>query len=163
MGVYLFDDVYKASRAIGFCSDSQRFAATQHMTPNSTITLCPSSFGTENKILSSNDIKKIRSKPPAPVKRAQLSGSGDDLRAYAPTSATLLHELFHLVLGNGATFPSLGEIYLLRDILPADFQTASVNPETFTLVAVGYDYTLNSGQDAAGNKVEFYSGYATQG
>lgn len=35
--------------------------------------------------------------------------------------------------------------------------------ETFTVVAVGYHYSLNSGQDEAGNRVEVFSGYATQG
>jgi hypothetical protein len=67
------------------------------------------------------------------------------------------------VLGNSDTYPDIGEIYDIPDMLAADFRDSYKNPETFTVVAVGYDYTLNSGQDAAGNRVEFFSGSATQG
>lgn len=43
------------------------------------------------------------------------------------------------------------------------FRMRLKHPETCTVVAVGYYYTLNSGQDGAGNTVEVFSGYATQG
>lgn len=108
-----------------------------------------------------------------PVPRANVPTSGSNsnfqtLSNLTPTATTLLHELFHLVLGNDNTFPSVGEQYFLftppgLQIVGLDYVYAINNPESYALAAIAYDYTLANGVNAAGQRVEFYSGYITQG
>lgn len=112
----------------------------------------------------------LRSVPPQPVVHAVIAGGGRGtqvLSAVEPNTINLLHELFHLVLGNDVTYPTIGEVYQIfaarNQIVGLDYVDASVNPDTYSYAAVAYDYTLNWPQDAAGNKVEFFSGWATQG
>lgn len=105
---------------------------------------------------------KLRSKGLQPTKRSSLSGS-QEIKELLPTSVNLFHEVFHLVLGNDVTYPTVGEIYVVSDMLSTQFDESLVNPETFATVAVGYDYTSHSGQDKDGWRVEFCTGYTTQG
>lgn len=124
----MLNSAYSRKLAIGFCSDKQRLAATQHMISSSTSTLRLASFETENRSLSDIKITKIHFKPPAPVKRAQLGSTGYDLGSYNPTSATPFHELFQLVLWSGAIYSSLDDIYDIYNILQVGFQDASETP-----------------------------------
>jgi len=77
--------------------------------------------------------------------------------------------MFHLVLGNAATYAAVGEIYDLftggnsAQVVGLDYDYAVANPESYAFAAVAYDYTLANGANAAGQRVEFYSGYTTQG
>lgn len=124
----MLNSAYSRKLAIGFCSNKQRLAATQHTTSNSTITICPASFEIENHPLSDIKITKIDFNPPAPVERAQLGSTGDDLGSYTPTSATLFHDLFQLVLWSGAIYSSLGDICDIYNILQVGVQDASKTP-----------------------------------
>jgi hypothetical protein len=72
------------------------------------------------------------------------------------------------VLGNVVTYSDIGEVYPVfhptaSQIVGLDYQFAVKNPESYSLAAVAYDYTLNAAADANGARVEFYSGYTTQG
>ena len=138
-------------------------AATQHETTASTITLCPSSFGDKNGKLTTSKVVKLRSPALNPKGRSATIPNKQEITSVLPTSATLFHELFHLVLGNDDTQVDGDEIYLLDKILELPFDEALSNPETFTLVAIAYDYTLQSKPDKEGWRVEFYSGFTTQG
>lgn len=77
--------------------------------------------------------------------------------------------MFHLVLGNAATYADVGEVYYLftargqPQVVGLDYDYAVANPESYVLAAIAYDYTLANGVNAAGQRVEFYSGYTTQG
>jgi hypothetical protein len=109
---------------------------------------------------------------PNPVAHAVIAAGGTGLQALSavqPTATSFFHELFHLVLGNDVTYPALprGEVYNLfqssPQIVGLSYVYAQQNPESYVLAAIAYDYTLNWGVDAAGNAVEFYSGWTTQG
>jgi hypothetical protein len=81
-----------------------------------------------------------------------------------PTAVTLFHELFHLVLGNEITYPESGnEENRVDRLLEMSLNNALRNPESYAVVAVAYDYTRNSAVDSSGNRVEFFTGIATQG
>ena len=77
--------------------------------------------------------------------------------------------MFHPVLGNEATYSDAGEVYGLfvqgnnEQIVGLDYAYAVENPESYVLAAVGYDYTLANGANTDNQRVEFYSGYVTQG
>ena len=81
----------------------------------------------------------------------------------------MLHELFHLVLGNAATYLAAGEVYNLFTpganayVVGLKYTHAVENPESYVLAAVGYNYTLANGVNTYNQRVEFYSGYTTQG
>jgi hypothetical protein len=70
------------------------------------------------------------------------------LTALLPTASTLLHEMFHLVLGNAVTRPAAGEVYNLLNASPQivglKYDTAVMNAESYTLAAIAYDYTLHT-------------------
>lgn len=74
------------------------------------------------------------------------------------------------MLRNDVTYPEINEVYNVfpnrqypSQIIGLDYANAIVNPESFALAAISYDYTVNWAPDAAGNAVDFYSGWATQG
>ncbi|KAH7303622.1 hypothetical protein B0I35DRAFT_484990 [Stachybotrys elegans] len=159
-GVYIFDQYYGKDK--GYCTSTGSGAATQHVTPASTITLCPTSLGTTNGALSNKRVVKLRSPGLTPKRRDATQVGDQQLNKLYPTSITLFHELFHLVLGNEETVPDGGEVYDLDEMLKLDWDKASQNPETYANVAVAYDYTIHSGEKN-GWKVEFYTGYTTQG
>lgn len=125
-----------------------------------TLTLCPASFGTDRSIKKAK-YRGLHSGTITPLKRSDVESGKIPVNAsklgqdVTPTAATLFHELFHVVLGNDATYPDQGEIYDLDKLLEIDFFEAMKNPESFTLAAVAWDYTEN-GQGG----VEFYPGYA---
>ena len=109
-----------------------------------------------------------------PVPRASVPTGTENknfqqLSALTPTAITLLHEMFHLVLGNDVSYPAVGEVYYLftgrgvPQVVGLNYEYAVANPESYALAAVAYDYTLTNGVNAANQRVEFYSGYATQG
>lgn len=157
----MFDKSYGSSN-LGFCSASENRAATQHKTTASTITLCPSSFGTTNSLLTNENVVRLRAPALNPTRRDAFKEGDQDVKAVLPTSATLFHELFHLVLGNDNTNAVYGEVYALDEILQLTFPEALENPETFTLTAVAYHNTLQSTPDQNGWGIEFYSGFTTQ-
>jgi hypothetical protein len=100
---------------------------------------------------------------PTPQAANPAPTNGQTLADLMPTAATLFHELFHLVLGNGPTFlPGGGEEYDLFGCLGLPFISALRNPETFTFVAIAYDYTIQA-PVVNGHRVEFFTGYTTRG
>jgi hypothetical protein len=142
------------------------------------MTLCPLSFGAATTAFTGPNLRTInyvarRSVAPNPVARTVIEAGGGGnqmLSAIQPTAVIFFHKLFHLVLGNDVTCPTIGEIYnLFRErnkpvkIIGLDYAVAEVNPESYVLAAVAYDYTVNWDRNAAGNAIEFYSGWATQG
>jgi hypothetical protein len=81
---YLFDDDYKGKT---YCSSQSNLGATQEQTTPKTITICPKGF----------------TNPNAPVALGDKEPKGLEIASILPRSATLYHELFHLVLGNKNT------------------------------------------------------------
>jgi len=75
----------------------------------------------------------------------------------------------YLVLGNTDTYPGDSEVYELftrgtnAQVVGLKYTDAVENPESYVLAAVGYNYALANGVNAANQRVEFYSGYTTQG
>lgn len=84
-----------------------------------------------------------------------------------PTSATLFHELFHLVVGVDNTYPEDGEVYEITEFGRMDPSDAVVNPETYTVMSVAYYFKLNPRLEgrrrADGHNIEFYAYFTTQG
>ncbi|PFH55128.1 hypothetical protein XA68_10647 [Ophiocordyceps unilateralis] len=161
---YIFDDNYGShSPEDGYCSRKAHQAATQHYLSPSTITLCPSAFGTPTRAPVNHRITRLRHEAPRPISANRRATRKQELKSVMPTAVTLFHELFHLVLGNEKTYPSIGETYAVSQMLDLNYEDAVSNPETYAAVAVAYDYTLNSGVDSDGNRVEFFAGYAMQG
>lgn len=122
------------------------------------ITVCPVAF--EQK-------RRLRSVQVTPITRASIQGSSRPKNAQViedtlPSSATLFHEMFHLVLGNADSTPPPGERYLWGQMRSLGVESLSLNPETYVSAAVAYDYTLNAGT-RDGHAVEFYAGFAMQG
>jgi hypothetical protein len=151
-------------------------AATQDAIHPSSITMCPRSLGARDNTFTDANLANVQyiargAVAANPVKRAALATTQksrlQQLSAVKPTALTLLHELFHLVLGNDVTYSAVGEVYGIFDkpyqIVGLDYDYAIENPESFAQAAVSYDYTVNGAADGDGNKIEFYSGYATQG
>jgi hypothetical protein len=179
---YLFDRPYGAGQT-GYCSAAASVAAVQHRTTVSTLTMCPLAFGAVNSGFRPNSPPAVniqRRRPCAgnlhPLPWANVPAAASkpppglqNLIQCLPTATTLLHELFHMVLGSnsGVTYPPYGEIYKLFQgsfhMVGLDYGTALTNPESFAAAAVAYDYSLNSGTDAHGNMIEFFTGYTTQG
>jgi hypothetical protein len=175
---YLFDGSY-GSRTAGFCTNGNYAAATQHRLDPSSITICPKAgFGANAATFSPTNLATIkyvgrRATAPNPIAHANIGSAtvaqSQDLKKVEPTAATLYHELFHLVLGNTPTYPAsgIGEVYPVLakgpHIVGLDYADAVMNPESFVLAAVAYDYTLNWAANAAGAKVEFFAGWTTQG
>lgn len=91
LGQYLVDDDYDGQT---FCTVARgaNMGTTQHMTTPPTITLCQGSFSEPGYSV------KLGSKSPLVGQRG-----GRKLTDVLPRSATLYHELFHLVLGNDPT------------------------------------------------------------
>ncbi|KAL4862781.1 hypothetical protein BDV12DRAFT_206994 [Aspergillus spectabilis] len=88
---YLADEDYDGHT---FCTvpGGANMGATQHMTTPPTVTLCPASF-TESTLST-----KLGSKNPHTRQKG-----GKKLTELLPRSATLYHELYHLVLGHDPT------------------------------------------------------------
>jgi len=176
---YIFDRGYAASLNAGPCTGNGYFGVTQHSLNPSSITLCPQAFGAGSNANTPANLATAhyvgrRSVAANPVPRATVpTGTGNNnfqkLGALTPTAITLLHEIFHLVLGNTATYAPVGEVYDLFtagtnvQVVGLDYNYAVANPESFALAVVAYDYTIANGANVAGQRVEFYSGYTTQG
>ncbi|KAI1076805.1 hypothetical protein F5B20DRAFT_554661 [Whalleya microplaca] len=172
---YFFDRFYASGANGGFCSLRRMgsLAATQHKTATSTITLCPMSFGATNNFEGATIIRR-RDVAPNPIARDlvtsnQVPNGAQTLKEVLPTSITLFHELFHLVLGNDVTMSAVGEVYEIFDnrpgfeqIIGLEYANAVDNPESYALAAAAYDYTVNWDVDGQ-NPIEFYAGWTTQG
>jgi len=176
---YIFDRGYAAGLNAGPCTGNGYLGVTQHSLNPSSITLCPMAFGAGSNANTPANLATAhyvgrRSVAANAVPRASVpTGTGNNnfqkLSALTPTAITLLHEMFHLVLGNDATYAAVGEVYDLFtagtsvQVVGLDYDYAVANPESYALAAVAYDYTLVNVANAAGQRVEFYSGYTTQG
>ncbi|RYO88203.1 hypothetical protein DL764_008762 [Monosporascus ibericus] len=131
---------------------------TQDLIQPSSITICPIAF----------DVRRgIREVQPNPIRKQDVDAgrvnSAQQIRHVLPTATTLFHELFHLVLGTSDTKPpDDGEVYLFTEVITLNVAASARNPESFAFAAVAYDYTRNAGE-VGGFRVEFYTGYATQG
>ncbi|KAK1533133.1 hypothetical protein CPAR01_09841 [Colletotrichum paranaense] len=144
------------------------YIATSHNKGASVVSLCPSSFGT-TQIALIPKIKGMRAVAPNPVAnsviKARTSGSRQPIWDMFPSAATSFHELFNLIPGNENTFISAPqqEEYQVSRMLKLNYANSVKNPEMYTVVATAYDYTSNSVADSTGNRIEFSSGYITQG
>ncbi|RYP29130.1 hypothetical protein DL767_006900 [Monosporascus sp. MG133] len=153
---YLFDQGYP-NPAVGYCSDPQNQGVTQDIILPPSITLCEIVF----------DVRRgIRGVQPNPLRKQDVDAgrvnSAQQIGDVLPTATTLFHELFHLVLGSWDTKPPSGEQYRFSDAIRLTVATSAQNPESFAFAAVAYDYTMNAGE-VGGFRVEFYTGYTTQG
>ncbi|KAI2632599.1 hypothetical protein GGS26DRAFT_82786 [Hypomontagnella submonticulosa] len=159
LNTYVFDVAYGPLATDGYCRDPGNKGATNHEGMFSVVTICPQSFtGVGIRSIAANPIQKSQ------IRRGNPPAGAQPLGNVLPEATTLFHELFHLVLGFQATLPEDGiEEYGTSEMLQIVRVDAAQNPETYAAVAVAYDYTLNAGQDSNGNRIEFFSGYATQG
>ncbi|KAM7193072.1 hypothetical protein V8F20_008588 [Naviculisporaceae sp. PSN 640] len=125
--------------------------------PYPSITVCPNGFEPRGRRRHAAQVN--------PVPRNSVGTNTQSIDQVYPVAMTLIHELFHLVLGNQNTFvdpATQSEEYLVAGMLGLGADKALRNPESMALVAVAYDITGNlyvGGQDAT----EFHLGYATKG
>ncbi|KAM7217957.1 hypothetical protein V8F06_006640 [Rhypophila decipiens] len=125
--------------------------------PFTSITICPNGF--------ENRWRRRNTAAVNPVKASAVTSRSQSIGSLYPTAMTLLHEIFHLVLGNSNTFVDPNtqyEEYGVAGMLQLTADQALRNPESMALVAVAYDITTATyvfGSDA----IEFHTGYATQG
>ncbi|KAI0384727.1 hypothetical protein F5Y04DRAFT_293050 [Hypomontagnella monticulosa] len=159
LNTYVFDVAHGPSATDGYCTAPGNKGATNHEGMFSVVTICPQSFtGVGIRSVTATPIAKSQ------IKRGTPPAGAQPLGAVLPEATTLFHELFHLVLGFQTTLPDDGiEEYGTSEMLQIIRVDAAQNPETYIAVATAYDYTLNAGQDSKGNRIEFFSGYATQG
>ncbi|KAJ5783458.1 uncharacterized protein N7518_009135 [Penicillium psychrosexuale] len=159
LGQYLVDDDYDGQT---FCTVARgaNMGTTQHMTTPPTITLCPGSFSEPGYSV------KLGSKSPLVGQRG-----GRKLTDVLPRSATLYHELFHLVLGNDPT-PDVTYLWVRQQLLlenPDEIITEAYkdkydeieilptsiygmtradairhNPESYVFFSVGYWYFMQT-------------------
>jgi hypothetical protein len=162
---------------LGPCTGTGYLGVMQHSLNPSSITFCPMAFGaTTNAITPANlatahyvGRRSVAANPVPVSQRALGTTKFQRLKALTPTAIFLLYEMFHLVLGNAATYADVGEVYDLftagsnAQVVGLDYDYAVANPESYAFAAVAYDYTLANGVNANNQRVEFYSGYTTQG
>lgn len=125
--------------------------------PFPSITICPNGFQPRGMRRHAAQVN--------PVPRNSVGTSTQSIEDLYPVAMTLIHELFHLVLGNQNTYvdpAQQSEVYGVAGMLALNADQALRNPESMAMVAVAYDITGHlyvAGQDA----VEFHLGYATKG
>jgi hypothetical protein len=168
-----------SSANAGACSGPGYLGVTQHSLSPSSITLCPKGLGatananTPANLATAHYVAR-RSVAADPVPKADVpegtaNSNFQQLSALLPSATTFLHEMFHLVLGNDVSYPAVGEVYYLftgrgvPQVVGLNYEYAVANPESYALAAIAYDYTLANGANADGDRVEFFSGYTTQG
>ncbi|CAI7576812.1 unnamed protein product [Penicillium pancosmium] len=144
---YIIDQVYGEG---GLCGSSGELGVTQGLTDPSTVTLCPRAFtrtGVETNF--------------------GVDAQGKKLSDVLSKSATLFHELFHLVIGSddtidatydlGTLFKHIGKPYTIPTKSEWDGQRNALknldrktnamlvrtNPETWVFFCTDYWYTLN--------------------
>jgi hypothetical protein len=173
---YIFDGSY-GSLSAGYCSNGGNAAATQHRLDPSSITICPKAgFGANAATNSASNLATIKyvgrgAVAPNPIPHANIGSAtvpkNQQLNNVQPTASTMYHELFHLILGNTATYSAIGEVYDVvgrgPNVVGLAYDYAIMNPESFALAAVAYDYTVNQPANAAGARIEFFAGWTTQG
>ncbi|KAI5868057.1 hypothetical protein GGS23DRAFT_591857 [Durotheca rogersii] len=167
---YFVDQKYGLSSIYyGFCENSEMHGMTIHWTGAgySSLTICPSAFGQgrrwrrwEYQDLDSTLLQPV---PLSKVAQNPFDPALQDIATLRPSVYVFFHELFHLVLGSESTYPDGGEFYDTGSILGAHFSQAIRNPESFVRLAIGYERTRKVPPDANGHRVEFFTGYATQG
>ncbi|KFA54668.1 hypothetical protein S40293_10607 [Stachybotrys chartarum IBT 40293] len=168
---YNFDIAYGANPGDGYCTPRRHLGRTQ-LGDYPVVTLCPQAFRASSRTDSSWTYRPLHAVGVTTMPLDSLTEnnrpdpSAHRLTRIEPEAATLFHELFHLVLGNGIgetappDFPD--EEYRLGGMLDLDYQNAVCNPETFAKVATAYDYTRNS-DSVDGQYIEFFAGFATRG
>ncbi|KAL1863514.1 hypothetical protein Plec18167_000607 [Paecilomyces lecythidis] len=153
---YIFDQNYGGKT---YCTDAKRnLAATQEQTSASTITLCPSSFTNPNGADGLGSVTPI---------------TGQSIHDVLPRSATLYHELFHLVMGPDDTpditysWSDQQKTLATKGTRIADGydetweQLFRRNPETYVFFSVGYWYFQQTQwSNAANERWSFQSGVA---
>ncbi|KAH7312686.1 hypothetical protein B0I35DRAFT_481121 [Stachybotrys elegans] len=158
---YLFDYSYGVGR--GYCSKTKHMGATQGVLLPASITLCPQSFN-EHRVLGSKTMTPLLSAT-IPQNPSQIPKTAQRLSTLLPSSSTLFHELFHLLLGIADSVPpgwKRTEEYEITDMGGMNAEQATMNPETYVATGVAYWYTTNTPPDNR-NKVEFYGFFTTQG
>lgn len=136
-------------------------AVTSQLLLPATVTLCPQSFQS-NIPLGTVQMQPLISAR-IPVNPEHIPDDAQTLASVLPTSVTMFHELFHLVMGNANTYPSNGkEEYNIARMGKLTAEDAVRNPETLAAMAVAYHYTRNVEPDD-GNRVEFYGFFSTRG
>ncbi|KAJ5413911.1 hypothetical protein N7509_000538 [Penicillium cosmopolitanum] len=144
---YIIDDAHGEG---GLCGDLGELGVTQGITARRTVTLCPRAF-------TRTDVQADFG----------VDAQGKKLSDVLSKSATLFHELFHLVIGNDATidatynlgtlFQHVGKGYTVPAKSEWDGQRGALrnsgrktnielvrtNPETWVFFCTDYWYTLN--------------------
>lgn len=139
---------------------SGHLAVTSEFLLPPTVTLCPQSFEGQGRLGSVN-MNPLRSST-IPNNPNNIPNNAQGLDQILPTSATLFHELFHLVLGNDNTFLDTdGEEYNIIKIGKLTASNSVVNPDTYTVMAAAYYYTRNI-TPVSGHRVEFYGFFTTR-
>ncbi|KAH6647434.1 hypothetical protein BKA67DRAFT_694491 [Truncatella angustata] len=168
---YWFGKKYGDSPTDGPCTTDGLYATTwTPATGPSYMSLCQASW-TDPKELTVVDSYTI-----ADVSKI-LDGSAFETAGWIwdvmPTSGTIFHELFHLVLGKEDSVPSGlngQEVYGFPEVAgqvpfndAGDYMDASLaidNPETYTYAAVAF-WTTQNAPLVYGQSQEFWTGYAT--
>ncbi|KAJ9194026.1 hypothetical protein DTO164E3_4709 [Paecilomyces variotii] len=153
---YVFDQNYGGKT---YCTKSKtNLAAAQEQTSASTVTLCPSSF------TNPKGVDGLGSATPR---------TGLSIMKVLPRSATLYHELFHLILGQGDT-PDITYSWTQQrtmldkkpTAIPDGYdmtyeQLIRRNPETYVFFSVGYWYFQQTQWSINANeRWSFHSGAA---
>jgi hypothetical protein len=134
--------------------------ATQDTLIPPSMTMCPASFVVND--LGSQTIMPLLSAT-IPNPPGTFPTNAQKLAALLPASATIYHEIFHLLLGNANSYPAgRDEEYDIHKMGRLTAAQAVQNPETYLAVCVAYWYTLNT-PAVNGNRVEFYGFFSTQG
>lgn len=143
LGQYVFDRAYGTDPTLGKCSSGDEgFSNYQADSGLPFMVLCDKSFQSNGRL--------PLSVAPVPIWSNQFTDNTPDTAAQEiyeilPECITFAHELFHLVLGNDLSVPSMGEEYSFPQIMgiqpradgqaPMTTEGNLANPETYALVA----------------------------
>ncbi|KAI1378300.1 hypothetical protein F4677DRAFT_443514 [Hypoxylon crocopeplum] len=130
---YYFDMAYAGGVNTGFCSRQIKLGCLSHTVDGSWVTLCPSSFNTTNRRSSNWHYTTLDEAELRPIPIVQIPTVG--------------------------TWPLVAQTIV--DIQPT---ATTLFHELFHLVlALAYYYTMNIEPNPTGHRVEFFTGYTTQG
>ncbi|KAM7187197.1 hypothetical protein V8F33_011376 [Rhypophila sp. PSN 637] len=125
--------------------------------PWPSITICPNGFQLRGR--------RRHGGTPRPVAKNSINANSQSIEDLFPVAMTLIHELFHLVLGNKNTFINpnkMEEEYGVAQMVKLTATKALKNPESMSAMAVAYDLTGYLPR-VGDNFVEFHTGFVTQG
>ncbi|KAK2036210.1 hypothetical protein LZ31DRAFT_601459 [Colletotrichum somersetense] len=168
---YEFDRVTPGKVDSGPCHEKSKLNGFAYAKgPFPFIVLCPRAFGlsqsTKENHWTYRPVQLTSENRPSGQEIGTVAsvdnGDVDNLRSLSsisPTAKTFLHEMFHLVLGDARSYPKGGEVSKTSEILSKSYDVSSLNPETYSLMAVALANTLE--QDLDNMVLNWDTGWAT--